>query len=432
MIKKIFLFFPLFIPSVSYAETTIKFSTITADPITNCFVIFNLLLALYFTVIKFDRFAIVHGPEILTTIGILGCFFGIATALLHFDATDITKSVPHLLEGVKTAFIVSLSGVFGSLLIRFRHYFQRKPTSQSNGAPKASTLDDLVTATQKLQHSLTGNEDSSLLTQMKLMRQEQTDELRLLRNSFDMFASKMSEDGSKALIEALKEVIKDFNSQINEQFGDNFKQLNAAVEKLVIWQQQYKDELDALQAIQKSSADDLREASLGLASFIEQASSFSKTATTLQETLNNLNQQQKDIDSSQKSINEVLLQMKDVTPQFSQKIDEMITSITQGVGHLQKEMDHIMRDFGNQTQSFSTEMRKMITDSQSEINTGLTKSMDIIHQSVSDLDAGLQNELTKSLETLGRQLASLSEKFVSDYTPLTERLREVVRIASVK
>ena len=56
--------------------------------------------------------------------------------------------------------------------------------------------------------------------------------------------------------------------------------------------------------------------------------------------------------------------------------------------------------------------------------------MEKIHQSVVALDTGLQEELTKSLETLGRQLASLSEKFVADYTPLTERLREVVRIAS--
>jgi hypothetical protein len=45
------------------------------------------------------------------------------------------------------------------------------------------------------------------------------------------------------------------------------------------------------------------------------------------------------------------------------------------------------------------------------------------------LDAALSEELKKSLEALGGQLAALSEKFVSDYMPLTERLREVVRIA---
>ncbi|MEB5924323.1 methyl-accepting chemotaxis protein [Franconibacter daqui] len=424
----------LFIPCVSYAAATITFNAVTSDPLTDAIVLVNLALAIFFAFIRFDRFAATYGPEILTTIGIFGCFTGIATSLLHFDSTNVADSVPHLLEGVKTAFLASLSGVFGSLLIRVRHYFQNKPIPQTPGTPKAASLDDVVAATQALQQSLAGNEDSSLLTQLKLMRQEQTDELRTLRNSFDAFSLKMAEDGSKALIEALKDVIKDFNAQINEQFGENFKHLNASVEKLVIWQQQYKDELDTLQAMQKSSAEDLREASLGLASFIDQASSFAQTANALEETLDNLAQQHQDIDQSQRSMSEVLSQMKEVTPQFSRKIDDMTTSMSHSVAKLQNDVSHIVMDFGTQAQSFSSEIKQFLTktlsQSQSEVNAGLTQSVEKIHQSVVALDAGLQEELTKSLETLGRQLASLSEKFVADYTPLTERLREVVRIAS--
>lgn len=421
-------------PCMSYAAVSVTFNTITSDPITNCFVIVNLALAFFFTFIRFDRFAISHGPEILTTVGILGCFAGIATSLLHFDSTNVAESVPHLLEGVKTAFLASLSGVGGSLLIRARHYFQKQPIPQTPGTPKAASLDDVVAATQALQQSLAGSEDSSLLTQLKLMRQEQGDELRALRSAFDTFSQKMAEDGSKALIDALREVISDFNAQINEQFGENFKHLNASVEKLVIWQQQYKEELDTLQALQKSSAEDLKEASLGLASFIGQAASFARTADALDETLEELGVQYEDIVQSQRAMSEVLSQMKEVTPQFSRKIDEMTASMTQGVTKLQNEVSDIVKGFGSQAESFSSEIKQFLTEtlrqSQSEVNAGLTQSVDKIHQSVVALDTGLQEELTKSLETLGRQLASLSEKFVADYTPLTERLREVVRIAS--
>lgn len=432
--KRRFLFALLCIPCASYAASSDTFTALVSDPITDSFVLVNLILMLFFTVIRFDRFAIVHGPEILTTVGILGCFTGIAHALLHFDSTNVAESVPHLLEGVKTAFLVSLSGVFGSLVIRGRHYFQKQPIPQKTGAPKAASLDDLVAATYALQQSLAGSEDSSLLTQLKLMRQEQVDELRSLRNAFDTFSQKMAEDGSRNLIEALKEVIHDFNSRINEQFGENFKHLNAGVEKLVIWQQQYKNELDNLQALQKSSADDLKEASIGLASFIAQAYSFARTADALEETLTGLAQQHHEIDQSQRSMSEVLLQMKDITPQFSRKVDEMAGSMTQGVAKIQEDMSNIVKDFGIQAQSFTSDMKHLLAEtlskSQSDVNAGLTQSMDKIHQSVFALDTGLQEELTKSLETLGRQLASLSEKFVADYTPLTERLREVVRIAS--
>lgn len=419
-----------------YAANAGTLNTLISDPITNGFVIVNLCLTIFFAFFRFDRFAVVHGPEVLTTIGILGCFVGIATSLLHFDTSNVAESVPHLLEGVKTAFLASLSGVSGSLIIRGRHYFQKKPIQQSSGAPKAASLDDVVAATQALQRSLSGNEEGSLLSQLKLMRQEQVDELRLLRSSFDTFSQKMAEDGSKTLIEALKEVIRDFNGQINEQFGENFKHLNASVEKLVIWQQQYKEELDKLQTLQKSSAEDLNNASSGLALFIDKASSFTQTADALEATLKGLAQQHQQIEQSQLSMTQVLSQMRDITPQFSQKIDEMTESMSKGVTKIQGEVSDVVKNFGVQLQSSSSEMKQLLTDtlrkSQSDVNEGLKDSMDAVRQSVITLDKGLQEELHKSLESLGRQLASLSEKFVSDYTPLTERLREVVRIAGVK
>ena len=37
--------------------------------------------------------------------------------------------------------------------------------------------------------------------------------------------------------------MKDFNTKINEQIGDNFKRLNEGVEKLVVWQDNYKNQM---------------------------------------------------------------------------------------------------------------------------------------------------------------------------------------------
>ncbi|KKW49245.1 membrane protein, partial [Pantoea ananatis] len=339
---KNFLFLVVLVPWAANAGTM---SAIFSDTITNIFIFINIVLTIFFAFIRFDRFSVVHGPEVLTTIGILGCFVGIASSLLHFDASNVSESVPHLLEGVKTAFLASLSGVFGSLVIRARHYFQKKPIQQSSGAPKAATLDDVVSATQELQRSLSGNAEGSLLSQLKLIRQEQSDELLALRKSFESFSEKMAKDSSETLIEALKGVIKDFNEKIGEQFGENFKHLNAGVEKLVVWQQQYKEELDKLQILQKSSADDLNNASAGLALFIDRASNFADTAEALEITLKGLAYQHEQIENSQASLTEVLLQMKGVIPQFSQKIDEMADSMSKGVAKVQNEINEIMKGF---------------------------------------------------------------------------------------
>lgn len=409
------------------------FSTILHDPLTIIFILLNVSLTYYFTRVRFDRFAVVHGPEVLTTVGICGCFLGIALALLNFDAANVSSSVPHLLEGVKTAFWASVSGVMGSLVIRWKHHVQKLPIPAPEGAAKSSSLDDVVNALGALNQGLSGGQDGSLLSQLKLMRQDQHDQLTTLRSSFDEFAKQMAKAGTDALIQALKEVIADFNAKINEQFGENFKQLNAAVEKLVVWQQQYKDELDQMQRTQRSASESLSSSSQSLALMVQQCDGFTKTAESLGQLIDGLNKQYGEIVKAQETLAKLLGEMKDVAPQFASKLEQLTESLKAGVTKLQAEMSDSVKNFTSQNQAANSELKQVLIEnvrkSNGEVNEQLQKSLETIRQSVVTLDKGLQEELSKSLETLGRQLASLSEKFVADYSPLTDRLREVVRIA---
>ena len=50
------------------------------------------------------------------------------------------------------------------------------------------------------------------------------------------------------MIEALRQVIQDFNKHLVEQFGDNFKALNESVGKMNEWQVLYKEHVEALEA----------------------------------------------------------------------------------------------------------------------------------------------------------------------------------------
>lgn len=56
-------------------------------------------------------------PSLISTLGVLGTFLGITVGLLHFDTTNLNDSIPHLLEGLKTAFFTSLAGMVGSLFL---------------------------------------------------------------------------------------------------------------------------------------------------------------------------------------------------------------------------------------------------------------------------------------------------------------------------
>ncbi len=57
----------------------------------------------------------------------------------------------------------------------------------------------------------------------------------------------MAENNSKALIEALEQVIRDFNAKLTEQFGENFKKLNEAVGALLTWQENYRQHIEKLE-----------------------------------------------------------------------------------------------------------------------------------------------------------------------------------------
>ncbi len=432
----------LMAPAFAHAQGGLE--ALFSDKHTVFFLAVNLALTFYFVVMRFDRFAVVHGPEVLTTMGIFGCFFGIALALLDFDPKDVQKSVPMLLEGVKTAFWASVSGVGGSLAIRARHRLQKSPIQATEGGTKTSSLDDVVVAVNGLKNGIVGTDEDTLISQIKLMRREQSDHQKQLKASFDEFSEKVVQLGSKALIEALREVIADFNNKITEQFGENFKRLNDAVGALLVWQQQYKEELDRLQVVQSESAQNLRSASDGLIAINDSVKSFSAAAEHLVDLSKRLDTQYRDIVASQQVLVQVLGGLKDTVPEFEERVQGFIDNINAGMTAIQLELGKAAANYsaqaeahgkqlGQSMQGVVTEFANLSKDAQARLHEQLAKSLDEslkkVNSGVDKLEKELEAELNRSLLALGNQLASLSHQFVKDYQPLTERLKEIVQLS---
>jgi hypothetical protein len=431
-----------------------------------------LLITIYFHV-RFDRFAVVHGPEVLTTLGILGCFTGITIALFNFNPSDIAQSVPNLLAGIRTAFWASLAGVFGSLTLRFGQRFRTIKSSSDSIGTQTASLSDIVISINSLTESISSESESSLISQTKFNREEASKKSDELILEFKLFAEKMVENNQKAIIEALKEVIKDFNTKLSEQFGDNFKQLNLAIGKLLDWQIEYKKQLEAISNEQKNITNSLNLSSQHLNKIVKSAGVFEKSANELRSQIEFLNLSREMLISQQSALANVLRTMKDVTPTFAEKTTSMLNQVEQGMINVESKVAKISDEFGNDLLSTNNEMKILITqsikDSQAEIqktqavmtkvteNLGiqmqissnelkkqmseimienqqalrksLLENVTIIREGVVNLDRSLQKELNDSLEALGRQLASLSNRFVEDYSPLTEKLKKIVEIS---
>lgn len=55
---------------------------------------------------------------------------------------------------------------------------------------------------------------------------------------------KPKKENKDEMLSALELVVRDFNTNLTEQFGDNFKQLNESVKNMIVWQDNYKTQID--------------------------------------------------------------------------------------------------------------------------------------------------------------------------------------------
>ena len=116
-------------------------------------IIVGVIIFTFVTLLKrSDKFTLNHGPEVLTTIGIFGCFLGISYALwnLGSNANDLISNIPSLIIGLKTAFIGSTVGIACALGIRLKQYLDKNTASESKQASENATTADLVDAIRGL------------------------------------------------------------------------------------------------------------------------------------------------------------------------------------------------------------------------------------------------------------------------------------------
>ena len=300
------------------------------------------LVALLFH-IKWSRRATALGPTILTTLGIFFCFAGIAWGLLDFDPRDVRNSVPHLLQGIRTAFWSSVVGIFWALTLKIRVALFGDATIPASSAQEGSTVDDLARLLVQLNRSIAGGDDSALLSQVKLLRADSNDRIDRLTEAFDRYAENIAETNSKALVSALAEVVRDFNVKVNEQFGDNFRQLNLAVERLVSWQVQYEKQLEALIEQETATRESMTEAALRFTDMVNMASEFAAVARSLQNIVGTVNNQSEQLARTLLLLSGLIAEVREGLPIIAQRIGQMIARSEQGVRPNQETLGAVSR-----------------------------------------------------------------------------------------
>ncbi len=381
------------------------------------FIAVIVLLTLYFHLLPRSQSVASQAPSILTTLGIFGTFVGVALGLYEFDSTDIEDSVPTLLDGLKFAFWTSIAGLCGALTIKLRYAWIDMRASR--GREGDSTVGALIAAVERQ----TDNTEEQL---GKLVEQTIRNSEQLTRHQDEMV-----EANTRALSAAIKDIISDFNDRIEVQYGDNFRQLNESVGHMLQWQQQHEDNVKRLVGELDKATQQMVQATAAYEKLMQQTQSFSSVAEGMESLLTGLNQQSEQLSQYLTTMASMVQEAQKGLPDLEQRIGVLTTGVADAIEEQNNRMQQLVDQTGRQwlesSNRLATELNEGVTRVQQQLVDQASRSLTQSEQQLQQLDETLQAQLTQSLQTFGYQLTALSEKFVNDYTPLTERLQALLK-----
>jgi hypothetical protein len=277
-------------------------------------------LTLFFHLYRYSSRTLEIAPNVLTSLGIFGTFLGVALGLSQFNTADIQSSVPTLMDGLKTAFWSSIAGLLGALSIKLRSaWFQLQ--SLPDGSAQGVTAEDLKQGLNDIKEQLiqqleweksqqVSAELKSIESHLRLNAEQQhrvlLGELQKINLALANYQERMAEANAKALVNAIEMVMKEFNTKINEQYGDNFKRLNESVISMLEWQQANKIQITELISEQERSSASMSKACDAFEYMVKHADAFNGVSASLEQLLNALESQRDSLQKQLSSLGELI------------------------------------------------------------------------------------------------------------------------------
>ena len=228
---------------------------------------------------------------------------GISIGLINFNPAPgaMQQSVINLLGGMTTAFFTSIVGMGISLY--FKNY-QADAQKNFHGVKTDSTIANLIEylhesdakkfkLLEKLTATIAGDSDATVTGQIKIFKSDLREDFKTLTQTLNVnneniirelnnFGKTLAESNTKAFIEALNDTMKDFNQKLTEQFGENFKQLNVAVGRLLEWQENYKIVIEKVTQNLQTSVEGINAVKISVAQIEKSAAAMTESSEQIQ------------------------------------------------------------------------------------------------------------------------------------------------------
>ena len=406
------------------------------------------------------------GPSAVLSLAILGTFSGILIGLFGlenatFGSTIDKREITNLIDGLKVAFGTSVYCLIVSLFMKMYFVaFRRGDVFKDD----TRTVDDLFNVLSELKDSIekfTGDMGDKTVNALMEAIQKVMDEFNAKIND------RLGED-----FNALSDAVKDLNiwqdnyrhivQTQTEELGKQTEGLKQAERSLTNIQQsminmpEVTSQLAEIIDVMDTQTKDLNSR---LEAFAEMKDKATSAFPLIEEKLNNLTLEidkaiKNVIDGMQKTTEGMDTAMKNVVDGM-QKTTEGMNEAMQGQKDkmfdafsdlnesLSQSSDNAQKSFVQQQEMLSSmgeNLKQHITDTSSslkevgsELKQAQLESVNLMEESLlkqmDELKGRLTEVTTLTVEQLGGKLASLSKKFVEDYTPLTIELQKLIELS---
>lgn len=378
-----------------------------------------------------------YAPTLMGALGILGTFIGIIIGLLNFNTESIDTSIPVLLGGLKTAFITSIVGMFFAILFNGldAFFFANKRRQLEADIPASVTPEHIHQELKeqnkhlvKLIAGMSGSEEGSIVAQIKLLRNEISDTSRAqisnhsnfsnkLWEQLQQFADLMAKGATEQIIDALRQVIIDFNNDLTEQFGENFKALDTSVKKLVDWQENYKNQVEQMGEQYQQSVESLVETRKAVAGIWEECKEIPLAMAELRDVLQVNQHQIGELSRHLEIFVAIRDKATDVLPEIQTKMSEVGELLKLGAANVSASLEQTSQQILSNADSMRVALdegtegfRQSVTQTQQAFASmahDVSNSSETLTSALGDTITEMKqsgDEFLKSLETHSREL----------------------------
>ena len=354
-------------------------------------------------------------PSIFTTIGILGTFGGIAYGLWFFNPEDIEKSIPTLLQGLKTAFFASIAGIVLSIIFSKRISFVKNKNEKGVLSDETIAINNLIEAIKELRNDFSTSDENGNNVKAGNVLRDIYKESSKQSNALQTFSSDLAltisagfeeilnnpTEGVVAELKLVKAEIENLGNKLQDPATDMtqsiVKELQESMGKMI-------------EEFKTSMSGNTKNEMEHLAKLLGQAGgSLTDFPMKLQNMTDNLNENFRGLQNVVKQIShQTLSQSEDSTNAMKKQVEEMSEILRSKVGDLQAGQQSLLTEQSKNLQvsenllsAFNTSIEKM-----NELSVGVTKSINILNEA----QAALASTIS-SFRNASQEINSSSSKF---------------------